>query len=61
MKDQSDSDQALREGNKVIALRGGPVPTRVSISDGHLALRRALTLPTHLGGRGCRAIEFNPY
>lgn len=45
----------------VIALRGGQVSTRVSISDGHLALRKALTLPNHLGGRGCKAIEFNPY
>ena len=45
----------------VIALRGGQVSTRVSISDGHLALRRVLTLPTHLGGRACKVIEFNPY
>lgn len=45
----------------VIALRGGHVPTRVNLSDGHLALRRALTLPKHLGGGGCKAVEFNPY
>ena len=45
----------------VISLKGEQVSTRVSIGDGHLALRRALTLPKHLGERGCKAIEFNPY
>lgn len=50
MKDQTDSDKALREGNRIIACSGERGPAWSQYSDGHLSTK-------HFGGRGCNAIE----